>query len=70
MALDLETVFQNLLIQSPLAGVALYAAKIYMKKHSDAVEQLVDAFRDSNKSCENRYQAVFAELMKIKDSMK
>lgn len=68
--MNIDQVFESLLTQSPIAGVCAIAARYYMKKHSDIVQQLVSSFEASNKGCEERYQQVFSELMKIKESIK
>lgn len=69
MAFDIDSAFQTFLSQTPLAGAALWVAREFIRKHENVVQKLMETFENSNKSCEQRYQQVFDELMKIKESI-
>lgn len=65
-----EQLVETIVAQAPLAGVGIYVARMYMEKHEQAVQKLVATFEGEVKACENRYQMVFDELMKLKDRIK
>lgn len=70
MTFSFEQAFETFVAQAPLAGAAVYVAKIYMKKHEEAVNKLMTVFEAEIKACEGRYQMVFDELMKLKEKLK
>lgn len=59
----------NALSQSPYAAAGVYIARFFIRRHEEAVQKLVSTFESEVKSCEARYNVVFAELMKIKDKI-
>ncbi len=70
MAFDFSHTLETVITQCPLAGVALYAAKVYMEKHESAIQKLVSTFEAEVKACEARYSQVFEELMNLKAKIK
>jgi len=68
--MNLESVIEQLITQAPLAGTAVYVARMYMQKHETAIQKLIATFEGEVKACEARYGIVFAELMKLKDKLK
>lgn len=68
--MDIQTILQTLLMQSPLAAASLYIAHLFIKKHEEAVQKIVCTFEAEVKACEERYEMVFLELMKIKEQIR
>lgn len=65
----MEEVLTKLLSDAPLALAAIYIARMYMQKHEQAMAKLVSVFEQEVKACEERYNMVFTELMKLKDKL-
>lgn len=44
--MDIDQFWQQLLKDAPLAGVLVFIAREYMKKHEAIVDRLINAFKD------------------------
>ena len=66
---DTPDFLSSLFVQLPLAGAAVWVAKLYMNKHEKSQKELVDAFRQEAKACHENYDRVFTELMRTKDTI-
>lgn len=67
--LEIPEALNSAIGQSPFALAGIYIARYFIRKHEQAVEKLVSTFEQEVKACEERYNVVFTELMKIKDKI-
>lgn len=67
--IELSDALNNAIGQSPYAAAGIYIARFFIRRHEEAVQKLVSTFEAEVKACEERYNVVFDELMKIKDKL-
>lgn len=67
--LDFEKLMEQFVIQFPIAGAGIYIAKLYMNKHEMAISKLISTFESEVKGCEERYNKILDEVMRLKEKL-
>lgn len=65
--MDLDQLWQQLLKDAPLAGVLIYIAREYMKKHEAIVDKLIEAFKNETMSCRDTNERLLEHILENKN---